>query len=151
MTPVLEHVCDFVVELSPPHELGVEPAGTRRIIPIVGGSVTGQRLSGKILDVGADWQLVTSDGVAQLEARYALQTGDGAVIEISSIGIRDASAEVAARIAAGEQVTPDEYYMRTAIRLKAGDPAYEWVNRSIFVASGGKVGNTVRLAVYRVG
>ena len=148
--PSLEHVCDIEAKLSPPHELGREPAGTRRIIPIVGGKITGDRLSGTILNVGADWQLVTSDGVAHLEARYAFQTAEGAVVEVSSIGIRDASEEVASRIASGEQVSPDEYYMRTAIRLKTGDERYAWVNRSIFVASGGKVGNTVRLSVYRV-
>lgn len=40
--------------------------------------------------------------------------------------------------------------MRTAIRLETGHPAYDWVNRALFLARGGKVGNTVRLAVYRV-
>jgi hypothetical protein len=48
-------------------------------------------------------------------------------------------------------VPPSEYYMRTAIRLDSGHPDYAWVARSIYVADGGKVGNTVRLAVYRVG
>jgi len=40
--------------------------------------------------------------------------------------------------------------MRTAIRLETGHAAYDWVNRSLFIALGGKVGSTVRLAVYRV-
>ena len=74
----------------------------------------------------------------------------GAVIEVISQGIRHAPAEVHARISAGEQVDPAEYYMRTAIRLETGHPAHDWVNRTLFLAHGGKVGNTVRLAVYRV-
>ena len=151
MTIALEHVCDLVVELSPPHEMGAALAGTRRIIPIVGGTATGARINGRILNVGADWQTVQAGGVAQLDARYAIETDDGAVIEVVSQGIRHASPEVAARIVAGEAVPPSEYYMRTAIRLDSGHPDYAWVARSIYVADGGKVGNTVRLAVWRVG
>jgi len=151
MTIALEHICDLVVELSPPHEMGAALAGTRRIIPIVGGTARGPRINGRILNVGADWQTVQAGGVAQLDARYAIETGDGAVIEVVSQGIRHASAEVAARIAAGEAVPPSEYYMRSAIRLDSGHPDYAWVARSIYVADGGKAGNTVRLAVYRVG
>jgi hypothetical protein len=150
MNPVLEHVCDFEVELSRPHEMGAALAGTRRIIPIVGGTASGPRINGRILDVGADWQTVEAGGVAQLDARYAIETHDGAVIEVISRGIRHATPEIAARIAAGELVPPSEYYMRTAIRLDTGHPDYGWVARSIYVAAGGKVGNTVRLAVYRV-
>ncbi|MXO58453.1 DUF3237 family protein [Altererythrobacter salegens] len=150
MIPQLEHACDIVAQLSAPHEMGEAPGGTRRIIPIVGGTVTGPLLQGRILNVGADWQTVTANGVAQLDARYAIETPDGAVIEVISRGIRDASPEVAARIAAGEQVPLSEYYMRTAIRLECGAPAYDWVNRSLFLATGGKVGSTVSLSVYRV-
>jgi hypothetical protein len=151
MMITLEHVCDLVVELSPPHEMGAALAGTRRIIPIVGGTARGPRINGRILNVGADWQTVQAGGVAQLDARYAIETDHGAVIEVVSQGIRHASPEVAARIVAGEAVPPSEYYMRTAIRLDSGHPDYAWVARSIYVADGSKVGNTVRLAVYRVG
>lgn len=151
MIPALEPVAEFTVQLSPPHEQGPCPDGTRRIIPIVGGTVAGPRLNGHILDLGADWQTVLANGVAELDARYALQTDDGAVIQIESKGIRDASPEVAARIASGEQVPTGEYYMRTAIRLTTGHPAYTWVNRSLFLATGGKVGAVVRLQVFRVG
>ena len=150
MTPALEHAFDLVVELSPPHEMGVCPAGTRRIIPIVGGTAEGPLLRGKVLDIGADWQTVLAGGVADLDARYAVQAEDGAVIEVISQGIRHASPEIGARIAAGELVPTSEYYMRTAIRLETGHADYAWVNKSLFLASGGKVGSTVHLAVYRV-
>lgn len=150
MTITLEHAFDLVVELSPPHEMGGCSTGTRRIIPIVGGTAAGPLITGRVLDVGADWQTVTPNHVAELDARYAIETADGAVIEVISRGIRIASAEVAARIKAGEPVPPSEYYMRTAVRLDCGHPDYAWVNRSLFVATGGKVGDTVNLSVYRV-
>ncbi|WP_336981211.1 DUF3237 domain-containing protein [Altererythrobacter fulvus] len=146
----LEHAFDLVVELSRPHEMGVCPAGVRRIIPIVGGTANGPLLQGRVLNVGADWQTVLAGGIADLDARYAIETDDGAVIEVVSQGIRHAPPEVAARIAAGEAVPPSEYYMRTAIRLESGHPDYDWVNRALFLATGGKVGPTVRLSVYRV-
>lgn len=150
MTPGLEHAFDLVVELSPPHEMGVSPAGTRRIIPIVGGTAEGPLLRGRVLNVGADWQTVLAGRIADLDARYAIETHDGAVIEVVSQGIRHASPEISARIAAGEVVPTSEYYMRTAIRLETGHPAYDWVNRSLFLAAGGKVGATVTLSVFRV-
>lgn len=150
MTIALTHATDLVVELSRPHEMGDCPAGTRRIVPIVGGSASGPLLSGRILPIGADWQTASADGVVHLDARYAVETAEGAVVEVVSRGVRHASAEVHARIASGEQVDPREYYMRSAIRLESGHPAYAWVNRALFLAHGGKVGSTVRLSVFRV-
>lgn len=150
MTPELEFVTKLTVELSKPHEMGDCASGTRRIIPIVGGRAEGPRLNGKILNVGADWQTVSANGVAQLDARYAIETDDGAVIEVLSQGVRDASPEVTRRIAAGEEVPIEAYYMRTAIRLDCGHPAYDWVNRALFVSAGGKTGAQVTLFVHRV-
>lgn len=150
MTPALELVTTLTVELSKPHELGSCAAGTRRIIPIVGGRAEGPLLNGRILNVGADWQTVSANGVAQLDARYGIETDDGAVIEVLSQGVRDASPDVGKRIAAGEQVPMDEYYMRTAIRLECGHPDYDWVNRTLFLSAGGKVGAQVILFVNRV-
>lgn len=53
MTLGLEHAFDLVVELTAPHEMGKSPAGTRRIIPIVGGTAEGPLLRGRVLNVGA--------------------------------------------------------------------------------------------------
>ena len=44
--------------------------GRRRIIPIVGGRVTGPDISGRILNLGADWQTIFADGTAELDTRY---------------------------------------------------------------------------------
>lgn len=150
MTVALEHVTDLTVALAPPHEMGRSAAGSRRIIPIVGGTAVGPLIRGEILDVGADWQTVASDGVAELDARYAIRTHDGAVIEVTSRGMRHASRSVNARIKVGEAVDPAEYYMRTFVRLATGHADYDWVNRALFVATGGKVGAEVKLAVYRI-
>src|SRR3954468_15654325 len=92
------------ITLAPAQELGATPQGRRRIIPITGGRFEGARLSGRILAGGADWQLIRPDGVASLEARYTMQTADGALIYVQNIGYRDGPPEVIRRLAAGEAV-----------------------------------------------
>lgn len=126
--PDLTHVCDLSVDLDPIMALGRGRAGERRIIPIIGGTVAGPRLNGRILNLGADWQTVFADGLAELDTRYAMETGDGAVIEIVNYGYRHGPAEVLDAIALGEDVDPGAYYMRTQARLETGDARYAWVN-----------------------
>ena len=45
--PKLEHFCDLSVELGSIQEMGMGRAGKRRIIPIVGGIVSGPSHSGQ--------------------------------------------------------------------------------------------------------
>ena len=134
--PTLELVCRLEIELDPIREIGAGRAGYRRIIPIIGGAVSGPRLSGRILNLGADWQTVFENGVAELDTRYAFETDDGTLIEIINYGYRHGPAEVLAAIARGEDVSPEDYYMRTPARLETADPRYEWVNRTLFVGKG---------------
>ena len=148
-TPGLRHVCTLFVELDPIREIGRGRAGTRRIIPIVGGRVEGE-LSGTILPVGADWQTVYEDGTAWLDTRYAFETADGATIEVVNRGFRHGPAEVIERLARGEDVDPSEYYMRTAAFLETGDRRYAWVNRTVFVGAGGRHAASVEMALFAV-
>ena len=147
--PRLAPFCELAVDLAPIREMGSGRAGRRRIIPIIGGTVTG-RVQGRILDLGADWQTIYADGSADLDTRYAFETEDGALIEIVNKGVRHGPPEVMARLAAGEDVDPAEYYMRTAARLETGDPRYDWVNRMVFVGSGGRWASQVRIALFAV-
>ena len=148
--PSLDHVCDLAIEPGEVRTLGDVRTGTRRIIPIVGGAVSGPRLSGRIVGPGADWQTVLVDGAADLDARYQLETEDGALIEIVDRGVRRGPAEVMQRLAAGETVDPDEYYMRGAIRMETGDERYRWVNATLFVGTGARTPTGVSISVYAV-
>ncbi len=148
--PKLEHVCDLTVELAPPREMGRGRGGHRRIIPIVGGTVRGKRLSGQILILGADWQTVFDDNVAEIDTRYAFETNDGALIEVKNYGFRHGPPEVMARLAAGEDCDPAQYYMRTQARLETGDPRYAWVNRTLFVGTGARKRSSVQIALYAI-
>lgn len=146
--PILTHVCTLKVELDPIREMGTGRAGARRIIPIVGGEVSGNRLSGRILNLGADWQTIFNSGLAELDTRYAMETHDGAVIEIINYGFRHGPKEVLDAIARGEPVDPGAYYMRTHARLECGDARYDWVNHTLFVGVGARHQKSVIVDLY---
>src|SRR5689334_19986136 len=115
--PALRKFCTLEVELAPIIDMGLGRLGRRRIVPIIGGRVSGDGVSGRILNVGADWQTISEDALASLDARYAFETNDGAIVEVHNHAYRHGPAEVLARIAAGETVSPDSYYMRSSARL----------------------------------
>ncbi|WP_340161823.1 DUF3237 domain-containing protein [uncultured Hoeflea sp.] len=148
--PVLDPVCTLQVELGPIHEMGQGRGGLRRIVPIIGGSVEGPLLKGRILDVGADWQSVFSSGLAELDTRYAMQTHDGAVIEIRNYGFRHGPEEVIQAMARGESVDHQAYYMRTHARLETGDERYSWVNKTLFVGSGSRLPEAVVIELFAI-
>ena len=138
------------IELAPAQELGAGPLGRRRIIAITGGRFVGERLSGRVLPGGADWQVIRADGVAELDARYTLETGDGALIYVRNRGFRHGPAEVLKRLAAGENVDPAQYYMRTTPLFETGDERYAWLNRMVCVASGARRPAAVELEVFEI-
>lgn len=149
--PSLTFFCTLEVGLSRPMDVGKATTGTRRVIPIRGGRVYGPEISGRILDVGADWQTVLEGGVAELDARYAFETDDGALIEIRNFGVRHGPADVIAKLAAGEPCPPQSYYMRSGARLETGHPSYAWINRTMFVGTGARLENAVHIDLYAIG
>ena len=138
------------IELAPAQELGAGPLGRRRIIAITGGRFFGQRLSGRVLPGGADWQFIRADGVAELDARYTLETADGALVYVRNRGYRHGPADVLKRLAAGENVDPAQYYMRTTPIFETGDERYAWLNRIVCVARGARRPAAVELEVFEV-
>ncbi|HEX6154818.1 MAG TPA: DUF3237 domain-containing protein [Burkholderiales bacterium] len=138
------------ITLAPPQELGETPLGRRRIIGITGGRFSGERLSGRVLPGGADWQVIRADGVADLDARYTLETADGALIYVRNHGYRHGPADVIRKLAAGEAVDPALYYMRTTPSFETGDARYAWLNRLVCVATGARRPSAVELEVFEI-
>jgi len=136
--------------LATPQELGETPQGRRRIIGITGGRFSGERLSGRVLPGGADWQVIRADGVADLDARYTLETEDGALIYVRNRGYRHGPAEVLKKLSSGENVEPSLYYMRTTPRFETGDARYAWLNRIVCVATGARRAAAVELEVFEI-
>jgi len=152
--PALELVAELTVEVAAPIEAGqVQGAltrGRRRTIPITGGQVRG-RLNGRVLAGGADFQLILSDMMAVLDARYTLELDDGARVFVQNHALRRGSAQDIARLARGEPVDPAGIYFRCVPTFEVSDPALSWLTESVFVGTGARFPDRVELAVFRVG
>ena len=118
--PTLEHFCTLEVELAPIMDLGEGRFAQRRIVPITGGRVTG-RVSGTVLPVGSDWQTVSADGLAEIDARYAFRTADGAVVEVVNQGLRHGPPDVMRQLASGVP-TPAQEVLHGSIQRLGGKP-----------------------------
>ena len=151
--PRLELLYRASIAVDKPQLFGptVQASGERRIINIIGGEFTGARLKGKVLPGGADWQIIRSDGVAQLEARFTMQTDDGALLYVKNFGFRHGTPEVIARLFSGEVVDPAQYYFRMTPLIETGDARYAWLNSLIMVGSGMRTRERVIYDVYALG
>ncbi|MEU5883065.1 DUF3237 domain-containing protein [Spirillospora sp. NPDC047279] len=144
----LEPLATFTVRLDPILDLGDSQWGRRRFVAITGGSFDGARLSGEVLAGGGDWQVVHADGSITVDTRYTLRTHDGAHLYISTSGVRHGPPEVLRRIADGEIVDPSEYYFRLFCRFETGDRRYQWLNRTLAVASAARTADAVKYDAY---
>ncbi len=71
------------VAISGSLSVGESKRGTRNVIPITGGSVSGM-LTGSVVSAGADYQLL--GGAAVLDARYLLALDDGQTVIVRNCG-----------------------------------------------------------------
>jgi hypothetical protein len=130
--------------------VGRTPYGERRVVGILGGSVQGEKLNGRVLPGGSDWQIVRSDHAVDIKAYYVIETPERARVMVASEGLRCGPPEVVAKLAAGETVAPHLYYFRTAMRFETSDPGLDWLNRILAIARGVRQPNAVDLDVYQV-
>jgi len=148
--PQLAFAFELRVQVGKMQELGTVAKGIRRIIPIVGGSFEGPDIKGTVVPGGYDWQLLRTDEVAEVEARYVLQTDDGALITIVNTGLRYGPAEIMQRMARGEQVESSQYYFRSIPFFETGVAKYDWLAKYIFIANGIRKPTEVIIQVWKV-
>jgi len=148
--PGLEHVADLRVRVAAPLEIGKIAGNLRRVISIEGGDVTGPRIRGKVLPGGADFQVMRSDGITDLHARYVIETDDNHLIYVENSGIRYGPPELMEQLRRGEIVDPALIYFRSTPRFETAAPAYAWLMQSLFVCSGARFPDRVELQFFRV-
>jgi len=145
--PSLDRSFEVVADLGPLQDHGMTRAGHRRVIPVVGGTVTGA-FTGAILPGGADWQTVRADGSIEVDGRYSARGDDGSLLYIRARGVRSGDPEVLESLLRGDDVDPAAYYFRAALTLEsAAHPEFE---RSVFVASYVREAARVRYVAYRL-
>ena len=136
--------------VAPPMEVGDVARGRRRIVAITGGTFEGPGLRGKVLPGGADWQIIRPDGFSELDTRYTLETDKGQIIYVQNAGIRHAAPEVMKRLLAGETVDPSLVYFRTVPTFETASPELQWLTRAVFIGTGERYPNDVRIRFWRV-
>ncbi|NWK99022.1 DUF3237 domain-containing protein [Sphingobium lactosutens] len=142
--PGLEFVYEAIVTLAPTVEVGRTPIGTRRRVPITGGSFAGPCIRGKVLGGGADWQLQRSDNWTVIEADYMMEADDGTLIHVRNVGLTNS------RVPGATQ-----RYLRTIPSFEAPEGPHSWLNQAMFVGTLGAPTEdmprpSVRIRVYRV-
>lgn len=149
--PVRTEFCfEAQVDCEPPRVIGASSYGTRQLIPIVGGTFAGEHIRGDVLPGGADWQIIRSDGVVEVEARYTLRAEDGGLISVVNRGV------FAQRQTppGGAATTAHVPYARTVPRFEAASNGpHAWLNQWMFVATLGVLSFSplrVQVRVFRV-
>src|SRR6201996_983529 len=152
MAPVLQtkYVFTITAEIGEVTSAGETGIGVRRIIPITGGEVRGDGVNGRVCPFGADFQIIRPNELIDLEARYAFETDDGAVIYVENRGIRFGPVDLLLKLKRGEPVDPKLIYFRTVPKFETGAEKYRWLMEHIFVASAARHADRVVIDVHRV-
>lgn len=141
--PQLEPVFTITAELGEVVQVGETGRGNRRIIPITGGTVEGENISGAVRPGAWDWQLDRPDGCLDLIADYFIETDDGAVINVRNTATSCPPAE-------GEERGPT--FTRPQFEPPLGD--YEWLGHGVYVGALTLATDhpvpAVRITIYRV-
>jgi hypothetical protein len=145
--PQLAYLMSISAEVGELTSMGPAPLGERRLVTITGGTFAGPLLRGDLVG-GADWQIARRDGVIELDARYALKEARGGLVQVVSQGFRHGPPEVLARLAAGEEVDPENYFFRTFMRFETGAAELAFLNRTMAVATARRHARRVELQCF---
>ena len=151
MTPSLQtkYVFTITAHIGSVTSAGDIGTGVRRIIPIIGGEVRGA-INGKVCAFGADFQIIRPNELIELEAKYAFETDDGAVVYVENKGIRFGPLELLQKLKRGEPVDPKLIYFRTVPKFETGAEKYRWLMEHIFVGSAARHADRVVIDVHQV-
>jgi hypothetical protein len=151
MTPQLatKYVFTIIAHIGDVTSAGDIGHGVRRIIPITGGEVRGE-LTGKVCPFGADFQIIRPNELIELEAKYAFETDDGAVVYVENKGLRFGPVELLQQLKRGEPVDPRLIYFRTVPRFETGSEKYRWLMEHLFIGSAARHADRVVIDVHQV-
>ena len=115
----LEYAFRLTAHYDPPRESHT-PRGTFRYQDIVGGELTGARVSATVYpDSGGQYDTVRADRVRDVDAHFMLKADNGEWLYVEHVGYRRA----------------DSYYRAIAYIETSLRGAYEWMNNTTFVVT----------------
>ncbi|HEX7759317.1 MAG TPA: DUF3237 domain-containing protein [Caulobacteraceae bacterium] len=127
--------------------------GWRSAVYVDGGEFEGPRLKGRAVpNSGGDYAFFRPDDTAVFDARYVLETDDGALIYMQNRGflwgrqpgVMDRLRKWA--FEGGEPVAHAEYYLRAQPTFETSVGRHDWLTRHVFIGVGERRpdGNSIR-------
>lgn len=117
--------------------------GWRSGVYVDRGEIDGPRLKGRAIpNSGGDYAHFRPDGTAAFDARYMLETDDGAVIYMQNKGFlwgREPGTMERLRSWAfegGDPVAHADYYLRAQPTFEVATGPYDWLTRHVFIGVG---------------
>ena len=150
IAPTLEFFAELSVRVGTPQEVGATVHGQRRLIPILGGEARGAGWTARVLPGGADYQLIVSPRLAELDARYVLETDAGDLIYVHNRALRAAAPDITARLLRGDPVDPALVYFRCCPSFETASPALGWIAERLFIGSGVRRPERVEMQFFTV-
>ncbi len=119
--PALEFAMTISINLGKAYFVRPTQYGSERAaVYLLDGTVEGPHIKGIVVpNSGGDFPWVRPDGVIDFDARYLLQTDDGANIYFQSRGYRWGTPEAMAKMARREPVADNLYYMRDGAKIRS--------------------------------
>jgi hypothetical protein len=99
---------------------------------------------------GADFQLIVSDTLAELDARYTLELDSGDLVFVRNRALRSGPPELMARLVRGEPVDPSSIYFRCSPSFETASPQLRWINERMFVGTGARFPDRVAMRLYEL-
>lgn len=122
--------------MAEPLVVGTSPAGTRVIVELINGRFEG-RLNGTLRGrSGGDWILVGPDRTGLLDVRLVVETDDGALVYLQSLGRID--------------LTPgtDQPAAILATTFETASVEHAWLNRAVALTRADATGTELRYTIY---
>ncbi|CAA0111127.1 Uncharacterised protein [Zhongshania aliphaticivorans] len=120
------------------------PINNRLIFNVLRGTFDGPGISGEMQQPAGDWIQIMPNGYWRLDVRFTIKLDDGYPAYVNYSGVVHMDENFQSRIAAGETITGDEIYFRSAPYIETNSEKYAWLNEYVFIGKlrtfgGGKV------------
>lgn len=117
--------------------IGQTPRGQRIIGELSGARFQGERFSARQTGTAAaDWALIRSDGVVEVDVRLTLETDDGALVYLAYDGNLDPARGAAPIL--------------SFMRFETSDERYAWLNRVRAVGKGVHTGDAIHYEIFEI-
>lgn len=151
--PSFEYCFELRCQVDDALPLGGQTSGEGlHFARVSGGTVDGPRLHGTVLNSGGDWW--NGRGLTvNLDARYVIEAeveGGMVGVEVVNRGFWRTDGATFERMIAGEEVSENDLYYRTAFQFRTEHPELQWLTESQFVGYARSEPGFVIIRVFRL-